>query len=321
MKDLRFTAIVDALAACVASSRRYRMAGRWLVFMALLAPLIATSPARAARPEEGAGVISIVDGDASVLDGRAHLRAVRGLRVLPDTIVQTGPKAVLLRIELPQGGSAELGPDTRVLFRPQAFDARLGIPVLYLLQGWVKIVLDGTDARALRAHDFELRSLHGALVAHAGVQGFQLFLESGAAEFVERHAGIGGQSTKWSDGVFYASNGAGAPFQATAPSADMLATMPPAYRDTLRRGDPAPPVLTPVDLPAPSRAELQQWLASEPVLRRDLARRFPNLARARDLPKASAASGGEVRTMRRASKPPSAAWVPPGTKASDWKTL
>ena len=57
--------------------------------------------------------ITIVDGAAVVIDGARRFTATEGLLLGDRALIETGPAAVLLRVEWPDGSAADFGPATR----------------------------------------------------------------------------------------------------------------------------------------------------------------------------------------------------------------
>src|SRR4051812_27558067 len=84
------------------------------------------------------GVVTILEGKASVIRNVTQFDAAEGVRLLPGDLIRTQPKS-LLRIEYPDGCSLEAGPESQLqLFHP-ADKKRANRPALYLMQGWLKL--------------------------------------------------------------------------------------------------------------------------------------------------------------------------------------
>ena len=254
----------------------------------VLLPALACSLAAAApRAVEPAGIVTILEGDASALQGTARTGVVEGQLLAPTAIVETGARTGLLRIETGDGTAIDLGPDTRVMLSPPGFAARgRKTPPLYVLNGWVKLSAPAVGAGIVGMVSpwFGMPSQKGVAVAFVSADGAAVFLESGQAQLVERRGGKSGATLALKNTEFYARAGADRGAVTARASPAMLERMPRAFRDTLprraavfegREVEPRP-------LAAPSYAELQPWLAGEPALRRPFTRRFVVRARESD---------------------------------------
>jgi hypothetical protein len=234
----------------------------------------------------GEGVVTILEGDAWVLQGSTdRVAGAEGLKLRPGAIVETGARTALLRIEL--GGTAiDLGPDTRAMLWPAGFAARGEPPAsLYLQRGWTKISApQGATAVGLVSPAFSLPSLQGVAVAFIGADEAVLFLESGSARLVERRGAKGASPIALRNSECYVQAGTARGTVLPRPAAAMLERMPRAYRDTLplRAARFEGRDVEGRALDAPSYAELQSWLDGEEALRRPLVRRFAARAREAD---------------------------------------
>ena len=84
-------------------------------------------------------IISVLEGDAVVIDGVRRVTGTAGLRLEPGAIVETSAKTGIVRIEGSDQSTYDLGPDTRVMLAPPGFGTRgERAPQVYLLQGWLK---------------------------------------------------------------------------------------------------------------------------------------------------------------------------------------
>ena len=109
---------------------------RWVQSaLVLLAPLLAPQLGNAAP----LGVLTIADGEVSVLRDALRFAATEGVRLQADDIVRTADKTRLARIEFDDGTAVDLGPATQALLRPRAAATADRAPVIYLLQGWAKV--------------------------------------------------------------------------------------------------------------------------------------------------------------------------------------
>lgn len=253
------------------SDREIAIGRRALVLGCALPPLWAWSDSRAAQ----AVLLTIVEGQAIVVDGARRRQAVPGLPLPPGALVDAAANATLVRIEWADGTVADLGPATRAMVSPTSFRARSGpMPALYLLQGWAKLSGRGAAASGgLVAPRLDVQPLLGSAVVWVGPPAAQVFAETGALRLLERPGGVPHGLVQ---GALYAADSG----VAARPPADWLKRVPRAFRDAipsraaLAQGRVADaPVLSP-----PTYDELSAWLTAETELRRDFPRRFSSLA-------------------------------------------
>lgn len=225
--------------------------------------------------------LTLLEGDAVVIDGARAMAAVAGLGLSPGAIVETQAGSRLVRIEFADGSMADLGPQTRVMVSPRGFAARDGkAPALYLLAGWVKQTsAPASPAAGLTTPALDLLPFTGAVVVHATPQASRVFVEAGRAQLTERQRG--GTRRALASGEMYAAEAGKGGEVTPRPSADFIAALPRMFRDRIpsqaaRFKDAA--VEAPA-LPAPTYAGLRDWLVAEPLIRRDFPRRFATLAR------------------------------------------
>jgi len=235
----------------------------------------------AAAPALPPNRVTLLEGEAVVIDGARALSAAPGMVLKPWAIVETQADSRLVRVEFADGSMADLGPRTRVMIAPRGFASRQGkSPALYLLAGWVKqtSAADG-PAAGLATPNLDLLPFSGAVVVHASPQAHRVFVEAGRAELLERRQG--GARTALANGEMYAAEGATGAQVASRPSADFIAAMPRMFRDRLpsQAGRFKDAVVEAAVLPPPNYNGLRDWLAAEPLVRRDFPRRFAVLAR------------------------------------------
>lgn len=225
------------------------------------------APALAASP---APVVTILDGEAVVVQGIAKLAVVEGLRLAPGAILITSPSARLLRIEGPAGELLSLGPRTELMLSPRLTGrgAARGAPWGYLLRGWVK------TNRAFISANWDVNPSGGELVAAWQDGVGQLFVESGTASLTEP----GGAPMPLTAGTFVERK-AGAKLVAGRPSPAFVSQMPRPFLDSLplRAAQFAQTKVEAKALGAPSYAELKAWLSAEPTLRQALMKRWQPL--------------------------------------------
>lgn len=222
----------------------------------------------AAQPNDPAGVLTVLDGEATLLIGARALQAAPGLRLPADSIVETGASTRLLRVEWADGSRVDLGPATRVMLRPTAAPrARV-----YVLGGIVKHTQDTPVAGQL-SPAFELKPFQGVVVTEIGADGAVLFAESGTESATGRRGAV---ALALKAGQAAVVQGDAPAVVQPRPPAGWLARIPRAFRDTLpsRLAQFAGPPPAPRARPQPGYAELQPWLTAEPLLRRELPRRW-----------------------------------------------
>ncbi|MEN9627677.1 MAG: hypothetical protein RJA10_904 [Pseudomonadota bacterium] len=237
------------------------------------------APLQAAR---AAALVTIVDGEAQLLDGNRSLVATEGLKVADETLVRTGPKTTLLRVEWPDGSVADFGPDTQAMLNPGGFGLRGGrTPAVYLLRGWLKLSAMGTGpAAGLLAPRLDVLPFKGALVVMALGDETWVFTEGGGAPMVERDLKPASNLTLKSGEVYLRSgNAKGA--VSPRPSPAQMQRVPRGFRDSLPLRTAALKDKAVAAKPAPpaSYADLRDWLLAEAPLRKSFTRRFAERAK------------------------------------------
>jgi hypothetical protein len=230
-----------------------------------------------------AWMVTLLDGEASVVDGTRRLAAAPGLPLETGALIDTGPKTALLRLEGPGGSSIDLGPDTRVMLLPGTLPGAGGrAPALYLLQGWVKGTA-GPGAKGtlpgLASEGVDVMPFKGSAVLQVDGSTHHVFAEAGALQVNERRRG--GESHTLRGGQFYTGDAGRSGVAEPRPPGDWLSAVPRTFRDPLPlradalRGRAFQPTL----LPGPTHAQLAPWLEAERYVRRSFTRRFASLAR------------------------------------------
>ena len=165
--------------------RRENRRPRWASM--LLAAVLAAPAAASAQD----WLISVLDGEAVVVDGLRRLTATAGQRLEPGAIIETTAKTAVLRLESSDQSTYDLGPDTRAMLAPPGFPARGDrTPQLYLMQGWVKGVARGPrEAAGVLTPALELMPFKGAVVVLQQKREQMVFVESGRTDVVERRVG------------------------------------------------------------------------------------------------------------------------------------
>lgn len=251
-----------------------------MLALALPVPLLGAAPAPVR--------ITIVDGAAVVIDGARRFTATEGQALGERALIETGPGAVLLRLEWPDGSAADLGPATRVMVSPGAGPGAVAAsgarpPAFYLLQGWAKQTAAATQPPlGLQTPSLRVDVRQGAVLAFESAAEAFLFVESGSATASARGVVAAPQSSApvaLAGGAVYHRADAGWQAQGRASPAQ-LQRVPPGLRTSLplRGARFAGKAVVASPLPAPGYPELQPWLSAERALRQDFPRRFGALA-------------------------------------------
>lgn len=255
---------------------------RRLQSLGLVLVTVAAAAVTAAPSVQAAAMVTIVEGEATLIDGARALVAAEGLKVGDETLVRTGPSTTLLRLEWPDGTAADFGPDTQAMLEPGGFGKRGGrAPAVYLLRGWLKLSSLGQAATpgALTAR-VDLAPFKGSLVLMAVGDETWVFAESGSGTVAERHARPP-VNLALKPGEVYARSGAAKGAVAPRSSPSQMQRVPRGFRDSLplRSAALQGRSVAARNAPAPTYAELGEWLAAEQPLRRGFTRRFAERAR------------------------------------------
>ena len=246
----------------------------WLLGLALASVL----PGGAALA--AAARITIVDGTAVVTDGSRRFSAAEGQWLGERALIETGPAAVLLRVEWPDGSTADFGPATRAMVAPGPVAAGSPRPpAFYLLQGWAKhSAAVPPPAVGLQTPWLRVELGQGAVLAFEGAAEGFLFVESGAATATARGVASATPVTLAAGAVYQRADGGWLAQGRATPA--QLQRVPPGLRTTLplRWARFAGKTVAAAPLPAPAYADLQAWLSAERALRADFPRRFGALA-------------------------------------------
>ena len=118
------------------------------------------------------GIVTIVDGDLAVLRDTQRFAAAEGLRLRNDDILRTGAETRLARVELTDGTTLDLGPDTELMLQPRvggSFGERASM--LYLARGWLKIGCTAEPGAAgVASATIDLQQLTGTAVLRAAAR-------------------------------------------------------------------------------------------------------------------------------------------------------
>jgi hypothetical protein len=244
--------------------------------LAVLATL--TLPAVASAEE---WVISVLEGEAIVIDGLRRMNAAAGQRLDAGAIIETNAKTGLVRIEGGDQSTYDLGPETRAMLAPPGFAQRgERAPQIYLLQGWLKGTARGNrEAAGMLSPALEVLPFKGSVVLLQQKREQAAFAEAGRVELIERR--VGNSSVAINPGEFYGGEGARRGSIAARPAPAWLQSVPRSFRDPvpLRAAAWRDRRIEPIMLPGPTYAHLADWLTAETMLRTPLASRFATLAR------------------------------------------
>lgn len=261
---------------------RWRQAMVMALFGTLVGTLVPTGVAQAAGAVPP--MVTIVDGEAQLIDGARALQAAEDLALDKETIVRTSARSTLLRIEWPDGTVADLGPDTHAMINPGGMGSRDSpAPALYLMRGWLKLGSLGTaPAPGLLTPRLQVPAFKGSLVLMAGADETWVFAEAGNARVSERDQKAA-PVLALKAGEVYLRSGSGSARGSVSPrpSPAQMQRVPRGFRDSLplRAGSLKDRKPVPRPAPAPTYAELREWLAAEAPLRRPFTRRFVALTR------------------------------------------
>lgn len=227
-----------------------------------------------------APTVTIVDGEAVVVDGARALLAAEGQRLGDEALVRTDARTRLLRLEWPDGTAADIGPDTQAMVGPGGLARGGKSPVLYLLRGWAKISSPAAAAAGgLIAPRLDVQPFKGTLVVMSAADEAWVFAETGTAVLADREPKAGVATLK--AGEVYLRAGAAKGTVSPRPTPAQMQRVPKGFRDalplrlqTLKDKQPAVRGLAP-----PTYAELGDWLKAEKPLRRNFTRRFAERVR------------------------------------------
>lgn len=246
--------------------------------------LVLVAPATGAIAASADPLVTLVEGPATLLDGRRLLAAGAGLPVAARAIVETGPDSRLLRIEWANGQALNLGPDTRVMVGPAGFAARgQAAPAVYLLQGWAKLASPpGTPAPGLVLPQLQVRPFQGVAVARVAADRSWVFVQAGSAEVLDRGT-RGAEPVALRAGALIERAGPEPAVRHERASSAQLSDVPRSFRDTLPLRHAAAAALKPepTELPPPRYEQLQPWMTAERALRQGFVPRFAPLLRDR----------------------------------------
>ena len=258
--------------------------GLWAAFAARSA-----APEPAAAPARPWALLTIADGEVSVLRGRLRLTATEGSHLEPQDMVHTEAATRVARVEFGDGSVLDLGPATQALLQPQSRAwPKERAAIAYLAQGWAKLRTPRAAAQAspggLASATLDLATPDGGVVlAHITAEAAFAFVEAGRAQLLEYRGTREPRELALGEGHAYMRSAAGEiGAAALRPTPALLRETPRALTDTLplraslwaQRAAPALAAGEPV-----RASDVALWLDSEPALRSSLRARFAAPAR------------------------------------------
>lgn len=275
--------MATAIRSATPATRRQAGERRFLRH-ALAAIVLAAAPClpALAASKPAPAKITILDGEAVLTDGAQRFIAAEGVELRFHTLIETGARSNLLRIEWADGRVLDLGPGTRLMFDPPSTRKRgHPDPAVYVLQGWVKqLSAKGEKSPGQVSPLLDVEPFTGAVVTYVDTERTWLFVEAGQAPLTERGLKSPARFNVRA-GAAYARTGDARGATAPRPTAEAMKQVPRAFRDPLPlrfdhykdRDIQAKP------LPTPTYADLQAWLTAEPRVRHGFVRRFDELLR------------------------------------------
>ena len=245
---------------------------RLRLFLAALLAGCALVAAAAPR----APMVTMLDGDATLLRDGARFALAEGVRLQAGDLLATGPRTRLLRVEFPAGVGVAFGPDSRAMLTPDlGTDMRAGV---YLLSGWVKLSAPSGVSGAIRSRLADTDTTGGTLILSVQGDGAEAFAESGPSRVQPRAPDAPAQALK-SGEMLTVPAGNARPVLAKGAAPAFVQAMPRTFMDSL----PSRFAAFSTDVPprrdgAMSYADAQPWIDAEPSLRRVFAERWRRLA-------------------------------------------
>ena len=248
------------------SSQRLRL------FLAAL--LAGCALAAAAAPR--APLVTMLDGDATLLRDGARFSLAEGVRLQAGDLLATGPNTRLLRVEFAGGLGLAFGPGSRAMLTPDLGDDMRG--GVYLLSGWVKLAAPSGVSGAVRSRVADTDTTGGTLILSLQPDGAQAFAETGPSRVQPRAPDAPVQALKSGEMLTLPAGGA-RPALAKGASPAFVQAMPRVFMDSLpSRLAAFPADVPPHKLGEMSYADAQPWIDAEPPLRRVFAERWRRLA-------------------------------------------
>ncbi len=240
-----------------------------------LAALLA-SCALAAAAAPRAPLVTMLDGEATLLRDGARFALAEGVRLQAGDLLATGPNTRLLRVEFAGGLGLAFGPGSRAMLTPDLGDDMRG--GVYLLSGWVKLAAPSGVSGAVRSRMADTDTTGGTLILSLQPDGAQAFAETGPSRVQPRAPDAPAQALKSGEMLTLPAGGA-KPLLAKGASPAFVQAMPRVFMDSLpSRLAAFPADVPPHKLGEMSYADAQPWIDAEPPLRRVFAERWRRLA-------------------------------------------
>jgi hypothetical protein len=241
----------------------------------LAALLVAGAVGAAAAPR--APLVTMLDGDATLLRDGARFALAEGVRLQAGDLLATGAQTRLLRVEFPGGLGVALGPDSRAMVTPNLGDDGMHGGI-YLLAGWSKVAAPAGTTGAIRSRAVDTDTAAGTLILSVQGDSAQAFAESGPSRVHPRAPDAQAYALK-SGEMLSVPAGNAKPTLASGASPAFVQAMPRPFMDSLpSRFAAFPTDVPPHRLGEMSYADAQPWIDAEASLRRVFAQRWRRLA-------------------------------------------
>ena len=242
-----------------------------------LLPALLASCAVAAAAAPRMPLVTMLDGDATLLRDGARFALAEGVRLQAGDLLATGPQTHLLRVEFPGGLGVAFGPDSHAMLTPNLGDDSMHAGV-YLLSGWVKLAAPAGTTGAIRSPVVDTDTAGGTLILAVQGDAAQAFAESGPSHVQPRAPAAPAQALKSGEMLTLPAGGA-RPVLAKGAAPAFVQAMPRTFMDSL----PARAAAFPADVPPHrlgdmSYADAQPWIDAEASLRHLFAERWRRLA-------------------------------------------
>ncbi len=243
--------------------------------VALLAVIVVAHLADASpRATAINGVVSIADGESfTVIRGDDLRQGTKGITLIAGDLVETGPDAFLV-VELQGGSLVGIGPSSGVYFL-----LRAGVATLIVLKGWLKadVRAEGkSGAITVFGPRVGIKSRQVVVLLHADERFDEMFDEQGSGTLLLRDTATTHIDKETQPNQFFMREGRSDVVLQPHPSADFLAKMPIAFRDTLPEKASArlKSPLEPKRVRKVTYLDIQPWLTLPRDWRADFITRF-----------------------------------------------
>lgn len=245
------------------------MIGKCCALVLLLAPVGATAAERI-------GVVTLLEGPASVVRGTVRYVLAEGVRFRPGDVLEVGEKG-LAEIEFSDGAALAVGPGTSLL-AVESGRGRIAAGDYYVVRGALKLsrVKQGDTFRFVTPL-FVLQPVEGSVVLVPGAAAGAAFVETGESRIAEPAAkGSASAPLPIKSGQFYTRKAEQKAAVAARPSPEFIAALPKIFLDPLpsRMARYKDHEVQPKRVEDVSYADVQQWLQAPADIRRPLMPRF-----------------------------------------------